>query len=101
MSSSSTTADTDAPAWTRVNSLAFSQAHGGLAPTTLSILNYDALSNKAHDLVGGKPTILLGAAGTGANTAAVKNIAGKASRCLSHHSRKGKAGIFSQYESSS
>ena len=35
------------PAWTRVASTAFTASHGGLAPSTLAILNYNALDAKA------------------------------------------------------
>ena len=66
-SSSSTLADVHAPAWTRANSLAFTQARGGLAATTMSILNYNALSSKAPPI---------------ANAAAASKVAGTASRCL-------------------
>ena len=60
-------ADVHAPAWTRANSLAFTQARGGLAATTMSILNYNALSSKAPPI---------------ANAAAASKVAGTASRCL-------------------
>ena len=35
------------PAWTRVASTTFTASHGGLAPSTLAILNYNALVAKA------------------------------------------------------
>ena len=72
-------ADVHAPAWTRANSLAFTQARGGLAATTMSILNYNALSSKAPPIT---------------NAAAASKVAGTASRCLyAGHWPAGKAGI--------
>ena len=35
------------PAWTRVASMNFTQSRGGLSKSTLSLLNYNALSSKA------------------------------------------------------
>ena len=73
------------PAWTRTKSLGFSQANGGLAPSTLAVLNFDGLSHKARDAAA-RPAILSGAAGT-----AARKVAGEASRTLVHHSGKNKS----------
>ena len=54
----STVVDEDAPAWTRVNSLAFTQSRGGWAPSTFSLLNYDGLNKNAHQQGKSRPTIV-------------------------------------------
>ena len=65
------------PPWCRRSSMAFTASHGGLAPSTLSLLSYDALSSKA-DL----PT---------ATNCAASKINGSASRLLEHRPESIKA----------
>ena len=65
------------PAWCRRVSMAFTKSHGGLAPSTLNLLHYDALSTKA-DL----PT---------ATSCAAAKVSGTVPRLLEHRPESIKA----------
>ena len=67
----------EAPAWSRMASMAFTASHGGLAPSTLSVLEYNALSPKV-DL----PLAIGCAAGTAGP--AHTRVKGSAARLLEH-----------------